>query len=268
MFSRDRLLLLLIIASILFVDGTPSRNATRTFRHYTRWTAEEDAKLLELVDQHKGNPKMWTEISKVLERNPLTIHDHYTEHLDPKLKSSHAEWTEEEYRIVLQEIQETEYLKRRPRYAQIARQLNRSRLAVNNLKDSIKNEKTKKLDLDKKHVWTAEEDAKILELYDKHNGSRKVWTDISHVLNEKPSVIKYHYTSRLDRNFEKTNSKWTEEEDNFLLEEWRNAKVLKRRPRWEEIAISLKRSQKSIANRWRIIHKRETGTNKKSGGLQ
>jgi hypothetical protein len=116
----------LLFATKTMVKGIPGDSPVRN----SCLTAEEDARLLKLYEQHKNSSRLWADISKVLERDRKFVRDHYYAVLDPSVKASSTQWTDKEDRIIVEEIKNAKALNRCPKYAEVARQVKRSRSVV------------------------------------------------------------------------------------------------------------------------------------------
>jgi hypothetical protein len=147
MFSKKvfSVMFLVILSAIIdTVNALPGN--IRISKHnicykYASWTAEEDAKLLEMYEIHKNNPRKWEEISHILKRDLRCTREHYELKLNPSLKNPQAEWTNEENDLILEEIKVKKTLNSRPRWKEIARQINRSPKSVYRQSEKIRNGK-------------------------------------------------------------------------------------------------------------------------------
>ena len=104
----------------------------------------------------------------------------------------------------------------------------------------------------KLQVWTAEEDAKVIEMYGQLKGDPSIWAKMSQVLKRKRDSIRKHYYRTLVPNLK---DEWTKEEDHQISKEINNASSSKRKHMWVDIANQMKRSADSVRGRSKILQK-------------
>jgi hypothetical protein len=97
---------LLIVSFVHCMQGNSTLR--ERYRPYHSWTAEEDARLLDLYNQHSERLNVWNEISVILNQKPELVRLRYETKLDPNLKNMQSEWTEEQNRMIINEIKDAE----------------------------------------------------------------------------------------------------------------------------------------------------------------
>eukprot|EP00981_Chlorochromonas_danica_P004870 scaffold978_cov172-Ochromonas_danica.AAC.1 len=179
------------------------------------WSAEEDAKLLELVKQY--GESSWAKIAPHMDgRIAVRCYERWRLYLDPSVDRS--EWKAEEDEIIKKVIMEDMDQKHvRSEWQSLLTLLptKRSDLALRHRYQSLK----KQLFPVKWARWTKEDDAKLLELVKQH-GIRD-WNLIASYLPQYNGVQCMNRYNRISSKYRSgksvAESLWTEEEDAELL---------------------------------------------------
>eukprot|EP00981_Chlorochromonas_danica_P006163 scaffold1299_cov153-Ochromonas_danica.AAC.1 len=194
--------------------GIRWNNALRADIKIGPWSAEEDAKLLELVKQY--GESSWAKIAPHMDgRTASSCLLRWRMYLDPSVDRS--EWKAEEDEIIKKVIMEDMDQKHvRSEWQSLLALLptKRTREALRLRYQSLKNQ----LFPVKKAQWTKEEDAKLLEAVKQHG--RRDWNLIASYLpqyNRVKCVSRYTRISKYHSGKSVAESLWTEEEDAELL---------------------------------------------------
>eukprot|EP00981_Chlorochromonas_danica_P010876 scaffold3512_cov223-Ochromonas_danica.AAC.4 len=204
------------------------------------WSAEEDAKLLELVKQY--GESSWTKIAPHMDgRSVLSCSQRWRNVLDPSVDRS--EWKAEEDEIIKKVIMEDMDQKHvRSEWQSLLALLptERSYDALRLRYQSLKNQ----LFPVKKAQWTKENDAKLLELVKQH-GARDWYLIASYLpqYNRVQCLHRYDRISKYDCGKSVAESLWTEEEDAELLKAVRQ---FGDSGKWSAVASSLSSSHTAM----------------------
>eukprot|EP00981_Chlorochromonas_danica_P012326 scaffold4837_cov163-Ochromonas_danica.AAC.7 len=204
------------------------------------WSAEEDAKLLELVKQY--GESSWTKIASHMDgRIADSCSQKWRLHLDPSVDRS--EWKAEEDEIikkVIMEDMDQKYVRSEWQSLLALLPTKRSDDALRNHYQSLKNQ----LFPIKKAQWTKEGDAKLLEAVKQH-GTRD-WNLIATYLpqyNRVQCSTRYKRINKYCSGKAVAESLWTEEEDAELLKAVRQ---FGDSGKWNAVADSLSSSHNAM----------------------
>eukprot|EP00981_Chlorochromonas_danica_P007425 scaffold1729_cov173-Ochromonas_danica.AAC.1 len=175
------------------------------------WSAEEDAKLLELVKQY--GESSWPKVAPHMDgRTGVSCQQRWRSILDPSVDRS--EWKAEEDEIIKKVIMEDMDQKHVRSHWQSLLSLLPTKRCYHTLKRRYQSLK-KKVFPAKKARWTKEDDAKLLEAVKQH-GTRD-WNLIVNYIPQYTRRQCMHRYYRISKYRAVAESLWTEEEDAELL---------------------------------------------------